>query len=225
MGRQLAPRAVSAAPGLSSSVVRQALGYALDGAGPFQGAATVAERHRRRHRDAGDVRDPRERAVETVVDDHVRLAGAQGLVTNLGGLVTATVAVPANLMGLVILQSRMVAGVAHLRGYDLDDPRTHNAVLAVLLGSDGVDALVTKEKLPAPPMALATAPVHDPAIDQRVSREVASAMVARVTGKRVASTVARRVPVVGGLVGLGADGLHTWQVGKYAESELRRRGR
>jgi len=44
-----------------------------------------------------------------------------------------------------------------------------------------------------------------------------------VAGKRVATTVARRVPVVGGMVGASADAYATWQIGRYADRELRPR--
>ena len=40
---------------------------------------------------------------------------------------------------------------------------------------------------------------------------------------RMAVTVARRVPVVGGVVGMGADGYATWRIGRYAERELKMR--
>ena len=50
-------------------------------------------------------------------------------------------------------------------------------------------------------MALATAPPHDPDLDRVIAAEVASELITRVAGKRLASTVGRRVPVVGGVVG------------------------
>lgn len=114
----------------------------------------------------------------------------------------------------------MIAGIAHLRGYELEDPRVRNAVLACLLGGDQVDALLRRGTLPAPPMALATAPVADPALDRRIATEVGSDIIARMTGKRLAVTVGRRVPVVGGVVGMGADGYSTWKIGRYADREL-----
>ena len=80
--------------------------------------------------------------------------------------------------------------------------------------------LVNAEKLPAPPMALATAPAHDPSLDRVISAEVASDLVAKVAGKKLAGTVGRRIPLVGGLVGMGADGYATWKVGRYADREL-----
>ena len=48
----------------------------------------------------------------------------------------------------------------------------------------------------------------------------ARTFVTRVVGKRLATTVGRRVPVVGGVVGAGADGFATWKVGRYADREL-----
>ena len=58
-----------------------------------------------------------------------------------------------------------------------------------------------------------------------VSVIVASELISKVAGKRLATTVGRRVPVVGGLVGMGADGFVTWRIGRYADRELLPRNR
>ncbi len=219
VGKQLAPRIAGLAPGLTTAFVREALSRAIHGIGPLPPAAAAADKQLREQK--GDV----ERAVHEVIENHVRLAGAQGFVTNLGGLVTAALTIPANITGLALLQTRMVAGIAHLRGYDLDDPRVRNAILVTLLGEDVVGDLVKSRKLPAPPMALATAPAHDAGIDQVISGVVASDLITRVAGKRLATTIGRRVPLVGGVVGMGADGYATWKVGRYADRELLPRAR
>jgi hypothetical protein len=214
VGRQLAPRVTRLAPGLTSGFVREALDRAIHGVGPLPPAARAADKQLAEQ--DGDV----DRAVHEVIENHVRYAGAQGFVTNLGGLVTAALTIPANISGLALIQCRMVAGIAHLRGYDLEDPRVRNAILVSVLGEDSVNALVKQRKIPAPPMALATAPQHDPKLDATISVEVATDLISRVAGKRLATTVGRRVPVVGGLVGAGADGFVTWRIGRYAEREL-----
>lgn len=214
IGKHLAPRITEVAPDLTTSFVREALHRAIQGVGPFPPAAAAADKQLREQH--GNV----DRAVHEVIENHVRYAGAQGFATNLGGLVTAAVTIPANITGLALIECRMIAGIAHLRGYDLSDPRTRNAVLACLLGEEHVDDLVKKRKLPAPPMALATAPAHDPDLDRIISAEVASELITKVAGKRLAITVGRRVPVVGGLVGAGADGYATWKIGRYADKEL-----
>jgi uncharacterized protein (DUF697 family) len=217
--QHLVPRVPHLAPELTTSFVREALHRAIHGVGPLPPAADAADKQLREQ--DGNVK----RAIREVVENHVRYAGAQGMLTGLGGVLTAALAIPANITGLALIQARMVAGIAHLRGYDLDDARVRNAILACMLGSDTVDRLVGERKLPAPPMAIATAPVHDPQLDRVLSAEVTSDLVARVAGKRLAITVARRVPVVGGAVGMSADGLATWRIGRYAERELRPRAR
>ena len=219
VGVALAPKAAQLAPGLSASFVHQALDKAITGIGPLPPAAHAAEKQLEEQR--GD----RQRAVHEVIENHVRYAGAQGFVTNLGGVVTAAFAMPANIAGVALLQCRMIAGIGHLRGYDLDDPRTRNAVLACLLGEDQVDQLVGKRRLPAPPMAIATAPAHDPDLDLLLSAEVAGELIRRVAGKRLVTTVGRRIPVLGGAVGAGVDGFATWRIGRYADRELLPRAR
>ena len=214
VSKQLAPRIGQLAPGLTSTFVREALHRAITGVGPLPAAAKAADAQLAEQR--GDV----DKAVHEVIENHVRYAAAQGFATNLGGLVTIALTIPTNITGLALIQCRMIAGIAHLRGYDLDDPRVRNAILTTLLGEDVVTGLGKKRKLPAPPMALATAPAHDPDLDAVISAEVASELITKVAGKRLAMTVGRRIPVAGGLVGMGADGYSTWKVGRYADREL-----
>ena len=198
-GRQLAPKITQMAPGLTTTFVREALHRAIVGVGPLPPAAKAADAQLK------EQKGNRERAVHEVIENHVRYAGAQGFVTNIGGIVTMAVTIPANVSGLALIQCRMIAGIAHLRGYDLDDPRVRNAILTCLLGEDTVNSMIKQKKLPAPPMALATAPVNDPDLDRILSAEVASELITKVAGKRLAITVGRRVPIVGGVVGLSAD--------------------
>ena len=214
VGRQLAPRIAELAPGMTTLFVRESLIRAIKGVGPLPPAAVAADKQ------LGSRAATSRSAIHEVIENNVRLAGAQGFVTNLGGLVTAGVAIPANITGLALIQCRMIAGIAHLRGYDLADPKVKNAILVCLLGEDTVDAQVKAKKIPAPPMALATAPGYDAAMDQDVAAVVAADLIAKVAGKRLAVTVSRRIPVVGGVVGMSVDGYTTWQIGRYADREL-----
>lgn len=218
VGKRLAPRITQAAPEMTTGFVREALNRAIRGVGPLPAAAATADALLAEHGDES-------RAIDAIVLAHVKYAGAQGFLTNLGGLVTMAVSVPANITGLALIQCRMVAAIAHLRGYDLDDPRVRNAILLCVLGEDTVQSLVKRRRVPAPPMALATAPVHSPELDRTVAAEVASELITKVAGKRLATTVGRRVPVVGGMVGLSADAWATWRVGRYADRELLPRAR
>lgn len=211
---RLAPKVIESAPGVTTPVVRQALHHAIAGIGPLPGAAAAAEKHLEKQ--DGDV----EAAVKQVIDNHVRMAGVGGFATNIGGLVTQAVTLPANITGIAIIQCRMVAVIAHLRGYDLTDPRVRNAILLTLLSEEKVGKQIKAKKIPAPPMAVATAPAYDRSIDDTVASEVAQELLSRVTGRGMISMAAKRVPLVGGVVGAGADGWMTYQIGRYASREL-----
>jgi len=219
VGRAVTPVALKSAPGLAKGFVRQAFDRAVDGTGPLRGAAGSAEERLAEYE--GDVGH----AIRSLVDSHVKLAGIQGFVTNLGGLLTMTIAVPTNISGLALLQCHMVGGIAHLRGYELADPRVRNAVLACMLGEDSVKSLVKKKKLPSSPMAIATAPSYDPRLDDVIATEVAAELIARAAGKRTMAALGRKIPVLGGGVGMVTDGYATYQVGRYAAKELRSRHR
>lgn len=217
LSKAIGPRLATVAPELSSGFVHTALRRAIDGVGPLPGAAQGADKILAKQH--GDV----DKAIHEVIEDHVRYAAGQGFATNLGGLVTAPLTIPANIAGLALIECRLVACIAHLRGYDLADQRVRNAVLACILGEDDLKNLVRKKKLPSTPMGLATAPTYDPHVDSLIAAEVTSELLTKVASKRIATTVARRVPVVGGVVGAGADGYATWQIGRYAARELRPR--
>ena len=205
------------APNLNSSFVRQTVHRAVHGAGPLPSAASAAEKQLEEQ--DGNVQD----AIHELIQNHAALAGAQGFVTNLGGLVTMTATIPLNITGLALLQCRLVAGIAHLRGYDLTDDRVRNAVVLTTLGEQGVKSLVKAKQIPGSPMVIATAPAYDPELDKLVAAEVMSALVGRVIGKKAASSAARKIPFVGGVWAAGTDAFATWQVGRYAERELRPR--
>ena len=213
----LAPAAQRFAPQAAAGVLRQILEVAIDGDQRFPGAERIAES--KLARCGGDP----QLAIDAVIDQHIRLAGVQGFATGLGGLITLPVALPANLTGIAIVQARMVAAIAHLRGYDLDDPRVRTAVITCLLGEEGIADRLKKSSLVSSPMAIATAPVFDPELDRQISGEVVGELIARISGKKMALTVTRRVPLLGGAVGGCVDGWSTYRVGQYADKSLVRR--
>ena len=219
LGRNVAPRVTELAPHLTAGFVHQALDRAIRGVGPLDGAALAAEKQLDEQK--GDV----DKGIREVIENNVRMSGVSGFLTNIGGLVTIAVMIPANVSGLALLQCRMIAGIAHLRGYDLADPRTRNAIMACMLGEERMLSLIKKKKLPGTPMALATAPVYDPHLATILANEVAGELITKVAGIRLAVTVGRRVPIVGGFVGMSADAYATWRVGRYVDRELLPRNR
>ncbi|WP_415118102.1 EcsC family protein [Micropruina sp.] len=209
---------VQRAPEVAGGVLRSILEFAIEGRGSIPGAKSAAAR-------TLQTRGEHEAAVDALVRQHVSLAGAQGFLTNLGGLLTLPVALPANLAGLAVVQMRMIAAIVHLRGYDVDDRRVRVALTLAMLGEDEVRKQVAASKLPGRPFLVATAPVFDPALDRQISERVFGDLGTKMAGKHAVVQVAKRIPLIGGGVGAAADGYFTYALGQYARREFVRRRR
>jgi uncharacterized protein (DUF697 family) len=214
IARNLGPMAARMAPQAAGDAFRRILEIAIDGRGAWLSAKSAAGRHLQRH--GGSVDD----AIQSLIDSHIRLASAQGFVTNLGGVAALPVAIPANMAGVATVQIRMIAAIAHLRGYDLADNRVRTALVMCLMGGEEIAKHIALGKLPTSPMAVATAPVFDPALDRVVSEKVVTDLAGRLGGKNMALLFTKRIPLVGGGIGAMVDAVATHQIGQYAKSEL-----
>jgi hypothetical protein len=157
----------------------------------------------------------REEAIRRLVATHVRLAAASGFVTGLGGIATLPVTVPASMAGLYIIATRMTAGIAHLRGYDVETDEVRSAILVALLGSAGAAVLrntgveigqrstaVALERLPAQALS-------------EVNKRVGHRLVAKAGEKGVVN-LTKLVPLVGGPIGAAVDGVSCKTIAGYA---------
>ena len=208
-GKQLVTRTPEMAGGLLRTIIE----FAINGNTAFPGAKTTAAR-------SLQTKGEREAAIDSVVLQHIGLASAQGFLTSVGGLITLPVGLPANLAGLAVLSVRMIASIAHLRGYDVDDRRVRAALTLAMLGEDEVQRLVSEGKLPTTPLVIATSPMFDADLERRISERVMGSLAGRIGGKHLAVVVVRRIPLVGGGVGAAVDGWLTFGLAAYAKREF-----
>ena len=149
---------------------------------------------------------------EADIDHWIRLAytqaGAAGFVTNLGGLLTLPISLPANFLGTAAVQLRMIIKIAASRGYDVNSDEVKAFVFACMLGNAAVDAL--KDAGVRVGMRLA------PAVLQRLNQTVLTRLVARF-GTMGAVNLTKVVPLLGGVIGGGLDAASTRVVGRMAK--------
>ena len=198
--------AARAAPAVTGQAVRSILERAIDGVGPVGSAAKAADAQLRRA--GGNVDD----AISALISSHIRMAGAQGFVTNVGGLITVSVALPANIAAVALLQCHLAAGIVHLRGYSLGQPEIRDVILVCLLDADARKAMSRATGLEVTPTALLTGD-HPPELVRRIARAVTAQILTAAGGKRLASFAARRIPVLGGAVGGVGDAWSTRRIG------------
>lgn len=212
LGRTLSTVPWHALPG-TGAMVRRLVTFGVEGTVGLPSAKAAAVRALQR-------RGASEAAIGHLITQHVGLAGAQGFVTSLGGALATLVTLPANVAAVVTIQARMVAGIAHLRGYEIDDARVRTGLTMCLLGPDGLRRHMDSGELPTSPLAVATAPVFDPALDLRVADRAAADLLASLGGKRATVLLGRGIPLIGGAFGLAVDGWSTYQIAQFAKSQL-----
>ncbi len=182
----------------SLALANRLMSVGIDGKGRFDSALEVADRAvRATHGD-------REAAIERLIAEHRRLAAAGGFVTGLGGFVTMTVSLPANIAGFYTLATRMTAAIAHLRGYDVRDPDLRSAVLLALVGGEA-DALLKKAGVVSTGrLASVASRGLPPAARMVIDKAVGFRLVAQV-GEKLLPRLGQAVPFAGGVVGAGLD--------------------
>ena len=200
-------------PSVATNALRRLVDLGVDGYSKLPGARIAAKNQLQK---SGDI----DAAIERLIRQHIAMAGAQGFVTNLGGIETMALTVPANVSGIAIVQTRMVASIAHLRGYDITDERVRAAVMMCLLGEKAVNDLIAKNQLPTTPMVVATAPVRDDALHSLIGEKVLAALLSHAGGKRISVVTSKKIPVLGGGVGAVTDGWSTYAIGQYAKTQF-----
>jgi hypothetical protein len=206
------PAGGSAADRLATSLVGRLVDVGIDGLGPLDPARVVADAALAETGSA-------EAAVDELVRSHTRLAAAGGFVTGLGGFVTLPVALPANVVGFYVVATRMVAGIAHLRGYDLARSQVRSAVLLALVGVDAEQVLARAGLRPLGGLRrLARRGGPQPA-GVRVYQAVAFRVLCQA-GRTTRSRLGRGVPLAGGVIGAGLDAWLLRRIAAGAREEL-----
>jgi len=195
-------------------LVERLLRSGIDGIGPLDAATEVAAKAR-----AATADD--ESAIDRIIREHVRLAASEGFLTGLGGFVTMSVALPANVVAFHVLATRMVAAIASIRGHDPSSERVRTAVLLVLANEDASDILrkvgvrVGTGRMTS--FALRGLP---PTLLMAVNKGVAFRVLVRF-GEKSLARLGRFLPGIGGVIGGGLDAMLMRGLGRRAREEFR----
>jgi hypothetical protein len=160
-----------------------------------------------------------EQAIDSIVRSHLVIGAAGGFVTGLGGVLVMPIALPANVLEFYLVATRMVAGMASARGYDIAQPEVRSAILLALVGADADDLLRTAgygntgwlaglaiQRLPGPVLLA-------------VNKGVGFRVLGRV-GKNSIARFGRGVPLAGGVVGACVDAYLLKRIADHARLEF-----
>ena len=83
----------------------------------------------------------REKAIDKLIGYQTVLCGTNGFITGLGGLLVLPVAISANVAGVIYVQLRMIAAIAHINGYDIYSDQVRTIAYTCLTGSSAANVL------------------------------------------------------------------------------------
>lgn len=205
--------------GISNVFVGRLLDLGIDGIGPVDSAAEVVAKARKKHGDDVD------RAIKDIVGDTVKKAGVGGFLTGAGGVVTMPVSLPANVLEFYTLATRMVASIAELRGYDVSTQASRSAIVLALVGADA-DDIIKKAGLSSVAgmagsgrLASMAASRMPRAAAMMINKAVGFRLLTQVGGRALTRFV-RYVPLAGGIVGAGLDGVLMKRIADHARAEF-----
>ena len=183
---------------------------ALSSHGPIDGAIELAESYQGRHG------SPRGDANALIRWQMVKAAG-WGFATGTPGLPTIPVTLPANLTTVLFIQIRMIAAIACLGGYDLNDDRVKTLCLVCLCGDTARTMLRDAGIEVGQKVAMAALKRVPGRIFIEINKKVGFRLLTKF-GKKGVINASRAIPALGGLVGGGVDAVWTKAVGNQARN-------
>ena len=216
----------------ASGQLLKLVGKVIDtGVGPLTGSITWAEDRLARvqgPRDEANAdptrkvrpyeRDDIEKAIKRLIVESVEAASVNGFVTGLGGFIAMPVTVPANMAGALVINARLAGAIAYLRGYDPKDPHVRTVATLIAVGSNAQQVVKTLgikvgEKVVI--QAIKQLPI---ALIREINKKAGFMLLAKYGSKRALVTLAKGIPLVGGVIGGAVDATMTTVIGRTARA-------
>ncbi|MCO7126057.1 EcsC family protein [Sporolactobacillus shoreicorticis] len=166
----------------------------LNGLPAMPSVSEIAERYLDKHH-----QNP-EAAIKAFVRWQHAKVGTTGFLTGLGGLITLPVAVPADVSSVLYVQTRMIAVIASIRDYDLNDDQVKTFVYACLVGQSGVDLLKNAGVKIGQKLTVQMIKQIPKQVLLAINKKVGLRLVTKFGQKGVVN-LGKLVPVVGGVIG------------------------
>ncbi|MEA2050679.1 MAG: EcsC family protein [Campylobacterota bacterium] len=142
-------------------------------------------------------------------------ATTSGFVTGLGGLLLMPVTLPANITSVLYVQVRMIAAIAHLAGHDLKDDKVKTMVYVCLVGNGAGEILKNTGIQLGKKLATSAVRNISGKVITQINQKVGFRLVTKF-GEKGIINFGKAIPLLGGVIGGGADLISTNIIGNTA---------
>ncbi len=147
--------------------------------------------------------DPKVAAMR-MIDAQIAKCTTSGFLTSLGGLITLPVAIPANIGSVLYVQMRMIATLAVMGGYNLNDDEVRTLVYISLVKASVTDMCKSAGVKVANKVTLSMLEKLQGAVLTKINQKVGFRLITKFGEKGIVNLI-KIVPVAGGVVGGGVD--------------------
>ena len=159
--------------------------------------------------------DDIETAISKMITYQTSKAGISGFVTGFGGILTMPVTIPANITSVILVQMRMIATIAYMRGYDLKSDQVQTFVYTSLTGTSVADIAKKAGIIIANKMATGVIKKIPRKVLTKINQAVGFRLVTKF-GTKGAVNLGKMVPIAGALIGGVVDTASTQIIAKNA---------
>ncbi|MCP4757558.1 MAG: EcsC family protein [Proteobacteria bacterium] len=179
----------------ASSFLRQIMHLGINGAPGLSGARELGDQYLQ-----NPAYQTKMERIDALVKWEERKNFTSGFLTSLGGIISMPVAIPASLGINWVLQTRMVATMAYIGGFDIDDPPVRMTIALCLLGKRGKE-LLNKNIQEMSEMLKKNTFSQIPKQTIQLVNQAVAARLMQVAASKGFSRLSKAIPVMGGLVG------------------------
>ncbi|MFJ5764589.1 EcsC family protein [Lysinibacillus sp. NPDC093210] len=160
------------------------------------------------------------KAIESLVKWQTTKCATSGFLSGLGGIVVLPVAIPANIASVIYVQMRMIASIAHIRGYDLKDDQVQTFVYACLTGQSVTE--LTKQAGIQIGLKVGQAQIKriPGAVLTKINQRVGFRLVTKF-GEKGIINLGKMVPLLGGVIGGSVDAVSTKVIASAAQKTFK----
>ena len=158
----------------------------------------------------------KKKAIDDLIGYQTLLCGTNGFITGLGGLLVLPVTIPTNVAGVIYVQLRMIAAIAHINGYDIYSDQVRTIAYTCLTGSSAANILKNVGIKISEKVAVNALKRVPGAILIKINQQVGFRLVTKF-GQKGLVNVIKMMPLVGGVVGGVFDTGMTLTIGNIAK--------
>lgn len=158
-----------------------------------------------------------EKGINKLVSIQLTKCGTSGFLSGLGGIITLPLTIPANVSSVIFIQLRMIAAIAHLRGYDLKSDEVRTFVYTALTGKAATDILKNAGIQVGNKVTVNLIKKIPGEVILRINRIVGMRLLTKF-GKTGVVNLGKMVPLVGGVIGGTFDIASTKTIAEVAKT-------